>query len=63
MYNKHMSLKIEYHVVIDNKVVLSFNTEKKREQFMKKLNGTRKITCITDVQYPWNIKSGFYNLV
>jgi len=53
MYNKHTRLKTEYQLIIDNKFGIAFNTEQKRQQAIRKLNGTRIITCVSDVSYPW----------
>ena len=62
MYNKHKNEKTMYSVMIENKTGISFNTEKKRKEFIVRLKGTRKITCITNVSYPWNPENGFHNL-
>lgn len=61
MYNKNKGLKTVYQIIIENKIVLSFNTDKKRENFMKLLNNTRKITCLSNVSYPWNLEKGIHN--
>ncbi len=54
MYNKHKNETIVYQVIIDNKTCISFNTEKKRSAFMKKVTaeGRRKITYLSQVIYP-----------
>lgn len=61
MYNKHKGEKIEFQIIIENKIVISFNTEKKRANFVKSLNNARKITCLSNVSYPWNLENGIYN--
>lgn len=63
MYNKHTNKKTEFTVVIENKICISFNTEKKRKEFIARLNGKRQITCITNSSYPWNQNDGTHNLV
>ncbi|GEM_PF-1253793 len=63
MYNKHTNTKIEYQVVVDNKVCIAFNTDKKRKAFIARLKGTREITSISNVEYPWNPNDGLHNLV
>ncbi|WP_206458730.1 hypothetical protein [Anaerovorax sp. IOR16] len=64
MYNKHKSVKIMYQAIIDNKVSVQFNTSKKRDLFISKVEkeGRRKITCISSVSYPWNLDDGNHNL-
>lgn len=61
MYNKHTHGKIEYQVVIDNKVIAEFNTKRKRDAFLKK-TGTRSVTCLSTVSYSWNAQDGVHNL-
>lgn len=63
MYNKHTNTKIEFQVIIDNKVCVAFNTDKKRNAFMDRLKDTRKVTCIGNVEYPWNPEDGIHNLI
>lgn len=63
MYDKHKNIKIDFQVVVDNKICIGFNTAKKRNEFIKKLNGTRKVTSIANVQYPWNLGDGVHNLM
>lgn len=63
MYDKHTNTKVEYQIIIDNKIAISFNTEKKRKEIIKRLKGTRNITCISDAGYPWNPDDGIHNLV
>lgn len=60
MYNKNKKEKVEYQVIIENKLVISYNTSKKRNEFIKRLNGSRRITCITNVSYPWDIENGLH---
>ncbi len=62
MYNKHTNTKIEYQVVIENKICIGFNTDKKRKTFIARLKGTRKITSMANVNYPWNPDDGIHNL-
>ncbi|MDF2907490.1 MAG: hypothetical protein K0R34_2811 [Herbinix sp.] len=52
MYNKNKGLKTDYQIIIENKIVISFNTDRKRENLMKLLNNTRKITCLSNISYP-----------
>lgn len=63
MYNKHTNTKTVFTVIIENKIAISFNTEKKRKTFIARLKGTRQITCITDSSYPWNPEEGIHNLI
>jgi len=63
MYDKNKFAKIMYQVIIDNKVAVEFNTDKKREDFLKQIGSTRNVTCISNVLYPWNIEDGFHNLI
>ncbi|NMA58829.1 hypothetical protein [Clostridium cochlearium] len=63
MYNKHKNVKTIYLVIIENKTCISFNTEKKRKEFIARLKGSRQITCITDCSYPWNLGEGVHNLI
>lgn len=54
MYNKHKNETIVYQAIIDNKTCISFNTEKKRSAFIKKVaaEGRRKITYLSQIVYP-----------
>lgn len=63
MYNKHTHTKTEFQVIIENKFGISFNTEKKRKAFISRLKGTREITCMSNVEYPWNVQEGEHNLI
>jgi hypothetical protein len=63
MYNKHTNTKTEFQAIIDNKVGIAFNTDKKRKAFIAKLKGTRKVTAISNIQYPWNPEDGVHNLI
>lgn len=63
MYNKHTNTKTEFQAIIDNKIGVAFNTDKKRKAFIARLNGTRKVTALSNVQYPWNPEDGVHNLV
>lgn len=63
MYNKHTNTKVEYQLIIDNKIAISFNTDKKRKEIIKKLKGTRNITSRGNVEYPWNPEEGFHSLL
>jgi hypothetical protein len=53
MYNKHLNKTIVYQVVVDNKIVISFNTKKKQDAFVEKLKaeGRRRIGSIGSVIY------------
>lgn len=61
MYNKNTCEKTMYGVVIENQFWVQFNTKKKRTAFLKKL-GSRVVTCISNVSYPWNLEDGVHNL-
>lgn len=63
MYNKHTNEKTYYSLIIENKICISFNTKKKREEIISRLNGTREITCISNFSYPWNPEEGIHNLI
>jgi hypothetical protein len=63
MYSKNKCNKIIYQVIIDNKVSVEFNTNKKRETFLKRVGNTRNVTCISNFAYPWNVEDGFHNLI
>lgn len=63
MYNKHTNTKTDFKVIIENRICISFNTDKKRNEFIAKLKGTREITCITNSLYPWNHDDGIHNLI
>lgn len=63
MYNKNKGEKIEYQLIIDNKLCITFNTSKKRKDIIKKLNNTRNITYITNFSYPWDLEDGIKNKI
>ncbi len=63
MYNKHTNRKIEFSVVVDNTICISFNTEKKQKEFIENVKFPRQVTCISKVSYPWNLQSGMHILV
>lgn len=54
MYNKHKNQTTMYQAIVDNKIGVQFNTEKKRQAFVEKViaEGKRRITCQTNVIYP-----------
>lgn len=63
MYNKHTKQKTDFQITIENKICISFNTEKKRQNCIKKLKKTRQITCLSQCSYPWNPEEGVHNLI
>ena len=62
MYNKHDYSFTMYQVIVENKTCIQFNTDKKRKAFIAKLKN-RKVTCISNVSYPWNPDDGKHNLM
>lgn len=54
MYSKHKKESTIYQVIIDNKLAINFNTDKKRSTFIERVRneGRRQVTCITNVIYP-----------
>jgi hypothetical protein len=62
MYSRNRCEKIMYQVIIDNKVGVEFNTEKKREALLKQIGCTRNVTCTSNAIYPWNVEDGLHNL-
>jgi hypothetical protein len=53
-----------FQTIVDNRVVMEFNTAKKRDAFIKMLAKipNHKITWVSTVCYPWNIENGMHNL-
>jgi len=54
MYNKHKNQTIVYQVIVDNQVVIQFNTEAKRDSLADRIRieGRHIITGLTNIIYP-----------